>query len=104
MIIPSVRKFPNLLLVTTRVLTTRRAYNQGFLNQRFLKLGVLQGVLQPGDLTTRGSYNQESYNQGFLSPGVLTTRDSYNQGSYIQGFLQLGVLTTRGSNNQGFYN
>ena len=49
-------------------------------------------VLQPGvpttrSLTTRGSYNQESYKQGFLQPvvlqpGVLISRGSYNQGSY----------------------
>ena len=58
-------------------------------------------------LTTRGYYNQESYNQSFLLPGVFqlgvlttrslitlgyTTRVSYNQKSHNQGFLQPGVL------------
>ena len=68
-------------------------------------------------LTTRGSYNQKSYNQGFLQPGSydqgfltpgvsqegvlttrgLTTRGSYNKGHLKPGLLQPGVLTTRGS-------
>ena len=82
-----------------------------------------QGLLQPGVLTTRDSYNQGSYNHGFSHPRVLTTkasyktgflqakglttRASYNPGTYIQGFIQPGllqpdVLPTRVSYIQGF--
>ena len=75
-------------------------------------------------LTTRGYYNQESYNQSFLLPGILqlgvlttrslitlgyTTRVSCNQKSHNQGFLQPGVLqpgvlTTRGLASSSSYN
>ena len=64
------------------VLTVGGSYNQESFIQGFLQSGVLTiGFLQPGVLTTRGSYNQ-----GFLQSGVLTIR-----GSYDQGFLQSGV-------------
>ena len=66
--------------VTTRGLTTGG-------------LTTIKVFLQPGSLTTRGSYNQGcynrcSYNQGCLEPGVLTTRG----------------LTTRGLTSRGSWN
>ena len=78
-------------ILTTRVLTPRDSYNQGFLQPGVLQPGVLT-TLTTGDsynqrvLTPRGSYNQGSYNQGFLQPAVLHPR-----------FLQPGLLTTVGS-------
>ena len=72
---------------------------------------TIKVFLQPGSLTTRGSYNQGSYSQGFLQPRVLPTRSSYNQGSYNQGcynqvflqpgVLQLGVFISRGLTTRG---
>ena len=62
--------------------------------------GFLQkGVPSTTGLTTRGSYNQKSYNKGILQPGILTKRSSYEQKSYHQGFLPRATrgLTTRGS-------
>ena len=60
------------------------------------------GVLQSGVLTTRGSYDQGSYNQGFLQSGVLTIRGSYDQGFLRSRVLTIRGLTTRGSYDQGF--
>ena len=126
-------KNPEICSLTSRGLTTRDSYNQGFLQQGVFQPGVLSTrglttrgsynhgflhkstrVLQPGVLPSRISYNQGSYNQwflqqGVLQPGVLPSRISYNQGSYNQGFLQQGVLqpgllTSRASYNQGSYN
>ena len=55
-----------------------------------------QGFLQPGVLTTRGSYDQGSSNQGFSQPGVLTINGLTIRGSYNQGFqVQLGVCVDR---------
>ena len=99
-----------------RMLITRPfSYNHGFLQQGLLQPGVLTtiGSYNQGVLTTGGSYSQGSYNQEFLRPGVLTTRGSYNQGFLQPGVFQPGVLqpgflatrglTTRVSYNQGSY-
>ena len=67
------------------VLRTRGPYKQGFLEPGVLQPGVVpsRGLTSRGSynrgLTTRGSCHQGSYNQGFLQPGVLTTRGSYNE-------------------------